>query len=485
MKQVFGYIATGVLAAVLSVGTYKYLENEGITEVAVVNEAPVQQVKYVDLAAPENAIDFSHAAEMTVNSVVHVKTEITQTKYTYDPFMEFFGYRKQNPRQYKSTSSGSGVIISDDGYIVTNNHVIDNATKVKIVMNDSKDYTAKVIGKDPATDLALLKVDADDLPHAQFGNSDDVKVGEWVLAVGNPFNLTSTVTAGIVSAKARNINILEYNPEQDIFPIESFIQTDAAVNPGNSGGALVNSKGELIGINSAIASNTGSFTGYSFAIPASIVKKVTRDLLEFGKVQRAFIGVQIRPMNNALAEDLNMDSPKGIYVIGLEEDGAAIKAGLKAGDVITKIGNIDVNSVPHLQEQVGRFRPGDKIAVTILRNNKEMVLPVLLRSREGTLALKAEKPKPAVKTMLGGVLAPADASELQALRLQKGVKVKKLGTGKLQSAGIKAGFIISKVDGEVVGTPDELYKILSVKKGGILIEGHYPNGVKRYYGLGN
>lgn len=483
MKQVVGYIATGILASMVSVGTYKYLENSD--EVRAYEAAtPIQQVKYVNTATPEAGIDFSHAAEVTVNSVVHVQTEITHTGYAYDPFLDYFGYRMKKPQQHKTTSSGSGVIISDDGYIVTNNHVIANASKLNIVMNNSKNYEAKVIGRDPATDLALLKIDAKDLPHATFGNSDEVRVGEWVLAVGNPFNLTSTVTAGIVSAKARNIQILEYDPEQDIFPIESFIQTDAAVNPGNSGGALVNSQGELIGINSAIASNTGSFTGYSFAIPTSIVKKVTRDLLEFGEVQRAFIGIQIQPMNEDLAIKLKMKTPKGIYIAGLEEGGAAIKAGLKSGDVITKIGNITVNSVPHLQEQIGRFRPGDNISVTILRDSEEMIVPVLLRSRAGDLAMHT-KPKPVKKALLGATLSTAAPKELQALRLSAGVKVDEIMAGRFQSAGIREGFIISKVDGKVVATPDEVLKIIDQKTGGILIEGLYPNGVKRYYGLGS
>ncbi|MBK7888133.1 MAG: Do family serine endopeptidase [Bacteroidetes bacterium] len=381
------------------------------------------------------------------------------------------------PRQMpQQQSTGSGVIISEDGYVVTNNHVIENGSEVSITLNDKETFVAKVIGTDPSTDLALLKVDAKKLPHIALGNSDQVRVGEWVLAVGNPFNLTSTVTAGIVSAKARNINIL---PDQR-FPIESFIQTDAAVNPGNSGGALVNLNGELIGINAAIASNTGSYSGYSFAIPVNIVKKVVKDLMEFGIVQRGFIGVSIRDIDADFAKEKEVNTLNGVYVNGLTEGGAAAVAGLKVGDIIKSINGFEIKSSPELQEQVGRFRPGDKIMVTVLRNNSEKIIPVILRNKDGN----TEVTKNEAINLLGAVLENASEAELSKLGVESGVKVKELQTGKLKSAGLKDGFIITAIDNRKVRSAKEVTEYLESKKGGVLIEGAYPNGMKAYYGFG-
>ena len=482
MKQMAKYLAVGLLGGFAALGSYKLLFDNDMNAIAA-NETAPAPVRFVNASPPESSLDFTYAAEQTVNSVVHVKTEYVKQYVAYDPFRDFFGYPQQRQEQ-RSQSSGSGVIISDDGYIVTNNHVVAGASKVEIVLNDGMNYDAEVIGLDPATDLALLKIDETGLPYASYGNSDDVRVGQWVLAVGNPFNLTSTVTAGIVSAKARSINILEYDPAKDIFPIESFIQTDAAVNPGNSGGALVDASGKLIGINSAIASNTGSYTGYSFAIPVTIVKKVTRDLLEFGEVQRAFIGVNIRPVDENIKDALNLNDLEGVYVAGLVDGGAAASAGLEEGDVIMKVGNVNVNSVPELQEQVGRFRPGDKVMLTILRNNSQKVLPVTLRNKEGNTELFS-KPKDNARELLGATLEKASTSELKALKLNSGVKVKALNSGKLRSSGVKEGFIITKLDGEAVREPEQVSQILTQKSGGILIEGYYPNGVKKYYGFGN
>jgi S1-C subfamily serine protease len=344
-------------------------------------------------------------------------------------------------------------------------------------------FEGKVIGRDPSTDLALLKIEGTDLATLAFGNSDDVKVGEWVLAVGNPMNLTSTVTAGIVSAKGRNINLLQYDPARDIFPIESFIQTDAAVNPGNSGGALVNANGELIGINTAIASTTGQFAGYSFAIPATIVRKVTSDLMEYGSVQRAYIGVSIRDVDTKLAEELKMPFPRGVFVNGLTDGGAAQKAGIKDGDVIIKVGNIDVNNVPQLQEQVGKFRPGDMVPVTVLRDGRENVLDVTLRGREGA-TVAAKTTRTTTLASLGAEFRSASADELKALKLDHGVKVTTVNGGKFRSTGIKEGFIITRIDQDPVRTPEELEQLLTSKRGGVLVEGVYPNGQRAYYGLG-
>jgi Do/DeqQ family serine protease len=400
-----------------------------------------------------------------------------------DPFADFFwGYRgpsQQQPRQ----SAGSGVIISEDGYIVTNNHVVEGADKIRVSLNDMRTLDATVIGRDPSTDLALLKVDAKGLITLPYGNSDDVRVGQWVLAVGNPMNLTSTVTAGIVSAKARNINLLQYDPERDIFPIESFIQTDAAVNPGNSGGALVNAKGELVGINTAIASTTGQYAGYSFAVPVNIVKKVTNDLLEYGSVQRAYIGVSIRDLDQALAKELDLERIRGVYVNGITEGGAAQNAGMKTGDVILKVGNIDVNNVPQLQEQVGKFRPGDRVPITIVRSGKESVLDMTLRGKEGAVAVVNTR-RATATTALGAELAKASAEDLKALNLEQGVKVVSVNGGKFRSSGIREGFIITRIDQETVSKPEDVERILSSRKGGVLVEGVYPNGQRAYYGLG-
>jgi len=309
-------------------------------------------------------------------------------------------------------------------------------------------------------------------------------VGEWVLAVGNPMNLTSTVTAGIVSAKARNINLLQYDQTRDVFPIESFIQTDAAVNPGNSGGALVNVSGELVGINSAIASTTGAYSGYSFAIPANIVRKVTGDLMEFGTVQRAYIGVSIGDVDQDLARQLAMDRIRGVYVKDITSDGAAEAAGIKAGDVILKVGSIDVNNVPQLQEQVGKFRPGDKVAVTVLRDGRENVMDLVLRGREGNTKVAARDDATKSGLVLGAQLVKATPDELRALKLQNGVKVKTLNGGKLRSSGIREGFIITRIDQQPMREPEDILNALGSRKGGVLIEGVYPNGMKAYYGLG-
>jgi Do/DeqQ family serine protease len=427
------------------------------------------------------AVDFIAPAEASVNAVVHVTTETSVT--VRDPFADlFWGYRSPGTQQLRQ-GAGSGVIIAEDGYIVTNNHVVEGADKIQVHLNDRRVFEGKVIGRDPSTDLALLKIEGTDLATLAFGNSDDVKVGEWVLAVGNPMNLTSTVTAGIVSAKGRNINLLQYDPARDIFPIESFIQTDAAVNPGNSGGALVNANGELIGINTAIASTTGQFAGYSFAIPATIVRKVTSDLMEYGSVQRAYIGVSIRDVDTKLAEELKMPFPRGVFVNGLTDGRAAQKAGIKDGDVIIKVGNIDVNNVPQLQEQVGKFRPGDMVPVTVLRAGRETVLDVTLRGREGA-TVAAKTTRTTTLASLGAEFRSASADELKALKLDHGVKVTTVNGGKFRSTGIKEGFIITRIDQDPVRTPEELEQLLTSKRGGVLVEGVYPNGQRAYYGLG-
>ena len=433
---------------------------------------------------PIGTVDFTAAAETSVNAVVHVKTttqEITNN-LTYDPFHMFYF---NQPKQRIQQSSGSGVIISKDGYIATNNHVINGASKIEVVLNDKRTYTAELVGADPQTDVALLKIKETDLPYLNYGNSDLVKVGEWALAVGNPFNLTSTVTAGIISAKGRNINIFENDPANGMLPIESFIQTDAAVNPGNSGGALVNPNGELIGINTAIASQTGSYAGYAFAIPVNIVRKIVADLIEFGTVQRAFIGVSIRDIDAKFAKEQKLNALNGVYVNGLNSGGAAEEAGIKIGDIITKIEGAVIKNVPELQEQVGKFRPGDKINVCLLRENKEIVLPVTLKNKDGnvTFIKKEEKEITSIQS-LGASFETLSQDELKKMGISNGLRITKLINGKLASAGIKQGFIITSIDRKKVTNVQELSDYLQDKAGGVLIEGIYPNGVKAYYGFG-
>jgi len=353
------------------------------------NQLPVG---YARFAHAGNAMetDFTVAAELTIHAVVHVKTKTpmrTQQMegFPNDPFFQyFFGVPRQNqPKEMPmQEASGSGVIISNDGYIVTNNHVVDGSSDIEVTLNDKRTFKAKVIGTDPNTDIALIKIEAKDLPVIVFGNSDSLKVGEWVLAVGNPFNLTSTVTAGIVSAKARNINIINSQMK-----IESFIQTDAAVNPGNSGGALVNTHGELVGINTAIASQTGSYAGYAFAIPVSIVQKVVADLRKYGVAQRAVLGVEIKDITSDLAKEKNLKTLEGAFVGKVGDESAAKKAGVKEGDIINNVNGVYVKSVSELQEQIGRYRPGDKITITILRDNKEQKLNVELKNRQGNFGV--------------------------------------------------------------------------------------------------
>ncbi len=479
-KSIFTILIAAV-AGFAGAGAYNYLnEPESKSEATIADKSiPARLTNYNRPASPVGALEFVEASESTVPAVVHVTTTYGATSsnnQSYNPFQDFFwgdrGFRNPAP----AMSSGSGVIISDDGYIVTNNHVVANSDKVEITLNDKRTLIAKVIGADPSTDLALLKIDEKGLPFIPYGNSDLVRVGEWVLAVGNPFNLTSTVTAGIVSAKARNIHIL---PDQQ-FPIESFIQTDAAVNPGNSGGALVNTNGDLIGINTAIASNTGAYTGYSFAIPVNMVKKVVDDLLEYGNVQRGFIGVNIRDIDSKFAVEKGIKSLKGVYVAGITEGGAAASAGIKEGDIITKVTGNLVNTSPELQEQVSRFRPGDKVEVTLLREGDEKTVSVTLRNKNGNTDIVKNE----MVSLLGAEFEVISQDEGSKLGIKNGVKISKLNAGKLRSAGIREGFIIETIDNKSVKSTDDIVSALQNKKGGVLIEGIYPNGMRAYYGFG-
>lgn len=485
MKKIIGAFVIASIGGITALGLNRLFEQKSNLQTSQI--AYQLPAKYVNMpsVSTENGVDFTTAAEMSVHSVVNVKTTYplqTQNQYLYDPFRDFFGQRE--PKQQEAPmATGSGVIISQDGYVVTNNHVVDGAEKVEITLNDKRSYTAEVIGKDPTTDLALLKIKETDLPFINYGNSDNVKVGEWVLAVGNPFNLNSTVTAGIISAKGRNIGLLERDVTRGQFSIESYLQTDAAVNPGNSGGALVNTKGELVGINSAIASNTGSYTGYSFAIPVNLARKVVADLLEFGEVQRAFLGISIKDLDGKLAKEKSVNEIKGVYVNGVSSGGSGEEAGIIEGDVITKIGDAAVNNVPELQEQVSRYRPGNKINITLNRNNQEKIVAVVLKNKNGNTDI-VEKPKIEVVSTLGATFEAVSAEDLKKLNIENGLRVTKLNAGKLASAGIKEGFIITSVDKKKISSIEDVKATLANKKGGVLIEGVYSNGMRAYYGFG-
>lgn len=478
MKNITSLALAAVVGSVFSLGTYKMLEgNQSNYTAAAIQSAPVQRVNY-GLVSPESSLNFAEAAKASINGVVHVKTKSVNTSsFNYGhPFHRFFF--DQGPSQSQpQMGSGSGVIISEDGYILTNNHVISNADEVEITLNDKRTYDAQVIGMDPNTDLAILKIEEKGLSFVPYGNSDNLEVGEWVMAVGNPFNLTSTVTAGIVSAKGRNINIL--NEE---FAIESFIQTDAAVNPGNSGGALVNTKGELIGINTAIASSTGAYSGYSFAIPVNVARKVVNDLIEFGTVQRAFIGVSIRDLDGKLAQEKGLKMTEGVYVTGLTEGGAADDAGIEEGDIIVAVDGIQVKNTPTLQERIGTYRPGDVAEVSVIRDEQLRKMNVKLRNQNGNMEIMPKTPSAVMA--LGATLQPAGADEMRRLGIRNGLKVTELSNGKLKSAGVREGFIIVRVDRKEVKGLQDVIKILDQKSDAVLIEGIYPNGITAYYGFG-
>lgn len=432
-------------------------------------------------SAAAGGVDFTVAAEKTVNAVVHVITSYTRTvQRSPESFLDFFyGFRPNYQEPQRAQGMGSGVILSTDGYIVTNNHVVDRAEQIHVTLNDKRTFTAKLVGADPSTDIAVLKIDGKDLPFVTMGNSDELRVGEWVLAVGNPFNLTSTVTAGIVSAKARNINILSDN-----FKIESFIQTDAAVNPGNSGGALVNTRGELVGINTSIASPTGSFAGYSFAVPSSIVNKVAADIIEFGVVQRAVLGVTLQELTSETAAEYGVKEIQGVLVAGVIEGGAAEQAGVKKGDVVLKVNDIAVNTGSQLQEQISKFRPNDQISLAINRDNKQKYINVILRNRAGTTSLV--KPNDdVIPTVLGVSLKEVDAATKRKLRVANGVQVTDVKQGKLMQHGIKKGYIITRINRTPVNTVNDVQRIFStLNSEAVLIEGIYPNGVVAYYAVG-
>lgn len=431
--------------------------------------------------------DFVMASESSLNSVVHVTTKVEKTHFQRDRFSEFFygpGAGGRELKQY-GEGSGSGVIIGSDGYIVTNNHVIADAKEIEVTLNDNRKYKATVVGTDPSTDIAVLKIEAKNLKALPLGNSDNLDIGEWVLAVGNPFNLTSTVTAGIVSAKARNLNMIGGGKSSGgMVPIESFIQTDAAVNPGNSGGALVNTNGELIGINTAIASKTGSYSGYSFAIPVNLVKKVMRDLISYGVVQRGYLGIQMNDITQELKEAKGLKNLKGVYVANVMINSGAKKAGIVSGDVILKVGNEAVASASSLQEKIGSRQPGDKVAITVRHANGSIETKgIVLRNKNGETSLITKK-EIQKNNVLGATFGTLSSKEKQELNISSGVKIESLGAGKLKSAGLQNGMIITKINNQSVTNAEELTKKLRESNGGVLLEVMTRSGMKDYVAIG-
>jgi Do/DeqQ family serine protease len=417
---------------------------------------------------------FVKASASTLHAVVFIKTVSQQQRYN-DPFLDFWSNMDFFGRRGPVTSSGSGVIISKDGYIVTNLHVVKDADDIEVVTNNNKQsYKARLIGSDNSTDLALLKIEEKNMPSVSFGNSDNLQIGEWVLAVGNPFNLTSTVTAGIVSAKGRNINVVNSR-----FPIESFIQTDAAINPGNSGGALVNTKGELIGINTAIASNTGSYNGYGFAIPSNIVQKIVRDLIEFSEVQRGFTGMDVKDIDSKLAKQLNIQDNLGVYVQYVIPSGPSDEAGVKNGDVIVKVNEKDIDSKAIFDEQISYFRPGDKLKLGILRNGKVTDVYIKLINREGNTEILRKQS--VSSSALGADFSVISKVEGDKYAITSGIKISNIRNGRIRQMGIPEDFIITSINRKQYNKAEELISDLERARGQIVIEGIYPNGTRGFF----
>jgi len=482
-KKISGYVFAGILSAGIVLFANNKIEkyrsystgtqSSGISKFATLNGSISDDA-------------FVEAAKISTPTVVHITTAAKMSDKNsaydfFDPFNFFFGQPQRPQKQSDEPvplGSGSGVIISSDGFIVTNNHVIEDADEVEVILNDNRKYKAKVIGTDPTTDLAVVKIEAEKLPHIEFANSDDVQIGQWVLAVGNPFNLSSTVTAGIVSAKARNINILREKAGN--LAIESFIQTDAAVNPGNSGGALVDLTGKLIGINAAIATPTGTYAGYAFAIPSNLVSKVVKDIMDFGTVQRGFLGVQIGELDDKTAKDLGLDNVKGAYIAEVNKGSGADEAGIKGGDVIIKIADHDINTSPELQELVARYRPGDKVPVTYIRNGKTLTTTVTLKGKNNTTTLsKAESKSNGgdVLDELGVKLEELKSTDAKKIGLNGGIKVTEIYDGVIKdNTNIKVGFIITGLNNRPVTNIDDFRDILQKSRGeGVLIQGKYPD----------
>ena len=481
IKKALGILGIAILGGLVALGVNRLLTSEDTP--ASFTQHETAKFTLTEKLSEVPDLDFVSVADVSTPAVVHIKSTMQSAPSRgqgQNPFGDFFGpdFRQQNRGPQQST--GSGVIINKSGYIVTNNHVVDNATRVEVVLDDKRTYVAEIMGVDPETDLALLKIDEDNLPYLNLGNSDELKVGEWVVAVGNPFNLTSTVTAGIVSAKGRSINLLRQRGGE--YAVENFIQTDAAVNPGNSGGALVNTSGELIGINTAIASQTGSYSGYSFAIPINLAKKIIEDLKDYGEVKRAILGVRIQDITQELADEKGLNDLTGVYIPAIVEDGSADKAGIKKGDVILKINGVPVNKSSGLQEQISKYHPGDRVEISIIRDGKDKVITATLLSKEGEKEITNEVDREEL-TVLGAEIENLSRDERLDLKIKHGVKITRLGSGQMMSKGIPKGFVITHIDKTSMYTTQDVKNALKEKSGSILIDGVTTDGEKEAYAI--
>ena len=486
-KSIFVVVAASFVSAFMGAGVAYYtLSNDTqTTTVEYLNSdgtsAPAVQAYFTSNEQSLSYPDLSTAAESSVKAVVNIESiqevEMQQQTMPYNPFFEFFGFPQPQhqggqPQKREQRSGGSGVIISTDGYIVTNNHVVDGATKLRVKLNDGRVFDAKIIGKDPTTDIALIKIEGENLPILKFGSSDALRLGEWVLAIGSPFNLQSTITAGIVSAKARQLDVI---PNE--FRIESFIQTDAAVNPGNSGGALVNARGELVGINTVIKSSTGSYIGYSFAVPESIVRKVVNDLREYGFVQRALLGVSFRYIDqdfiDQLGKETDIKEVGGAYVASVVEGGSASEAGIRKGDVIVEIDGVKITSPTTLTEQIGKHRPNDKVNLLVKRGDKVKQFEVVLRNKAGKTELLTREDVDVVETLGGRFVEISDRTAKQ-LDIRGGIQVQSIKAGGLLAkARVREGFVITHINDKAVRSVADLSRLTDKIRS---IDGVYPNG---------
>jgi serine protease Do len=488
IKNILFIVLIAVLSSVVTMLGYDVISKKGKTISGTTSPAVSEEMGayansfnqdknlvLTNLTTSEGYPDFTEAAAKSVDGVVHVKTKTISQQQYINPFDFFFGFGDRTPQPREQVGFGSGVIISKDGYIITNNHVVENATEVSVSLNDNREFTAKVVGTDKMSDIALLKIEGDDFPYLTFGNSDALQVGEWVLAVGNPFNLTSTVTAGIVSAKNRGN--------------QSFIQIDAAVNPGNSGGALVNTRGELVGINTAIYSQTGNFAGYAFAVPISIAGKIAADLKEFGAVQRAVLGIHVPNIENIRRDNPDrareLSQIKGVLVEEFAERSAAKAAGVQKGDVLTAINNVPIRNFAELQSQLNRYRPGDKISVTVDRNGSSKTFNVELKNDEGNTEITRS-----VDAMgkLGATFRPLNDSTKNKLGISSGIEVMSVeNNGLFKKNNINKGFIIMRINNTPVNSEDDIAKIVSATNSRqdkvLLIAGFYPNGRTQYIAI--
>lgn len=491
LTNIFLVVLISCATALASVWGYDKWQSNQPQGIRESGKLPVNYAGFFDGTKAAGPVDFTAASTSATPAVVHIKTKTKARQSTNNlprgrnPFSDLFGddfgdlFGGPNSQTIpEQRASGSGVLISEDGYIVTNNHVIDGADDINITLANKRSYKATLVGADPSTDIAVVKVEGKSMPYMVFGNSDDVKLGQWVLAVGYPLTLDVTVTAGIISAKARYIGI---NRRQSANAIESFLQTDAAVNPGNSGGALINTDGQLIGINSAIASPTGSYAGYSYAVPVNIVKKVVNDLMKFGTVQRAFLGIQYSMEDPTEEErkEYGLKEGEGVLVGEAPVGGAAYTAGIKKGDIVTKINNVKVTTGPEMVEQVTRYKPGDKVTVTYLRAGKENTVTLTLKNRAGNTDVVKNA---TIIEKLGGELETLDKKSAATYDIPGGVLVKKIGTGMLNKTRMQDGFVITSANGTVIKNLDDLRAVLEKNKGGtVKLEGIYP-GYEGSYG---